>query len=133
MGKYLDVQSDIFSIFASTAWTGENIRTYPSNFLASSTDNEFIRVTIIPSGESVNSLSVSGMLIVEIFSPANEGPKRSSEIADLVDKHFSRRTIQASGKTTQLFGSSLTPNGLDYANKSLIRSTLSFPFNHFRS
>ncbi len=115
MGKYLDLQSDIFSIFASTAWTSENIK------------------TIIPSGESVNSLSVSGMLIVEIFSPANEGPKRSSEIADLVDKHFSRRTIQASGKTTQLFGSSLTPNGLDYANKSLIRSTLSFPFNHFRS
>jgi len=133
MGKYIELQESIFSIFTTAGWISEGIKTYPSNFLATGTEGEFIRVNIVPSGGSVNGHSVSGILIIEIYTPANEGPKRSSEIADVLDKHFSMKSIATTAGITQLFASSMTPNGLDYANKSLVKSTVSLSFNHFRS
>jgi len=37
MGKYLDLENDVFSIFADPLWKAEKIATYPNNFVITKT------------------------------------------------------------------------------------------------
>ncbi len=132
MGKYINVQKDVFSIFASLAWAAELIDTFPSNFVITSDKDEFIRVTILASGGSPTEISTSGIILAEIFTQSNTGPTRSLEIADKLDAYLSRKTLNTtSGATTQLFQSSLRFDGKDSDNPGLTRSTLSVPFSYF--
>lgn len=132
MGKYLNIQNDIFSIFNSTAWKAENIKTYPSNFIAVNSGNEFIRVSIIPSGSGVNLNSVSGVLIIDIFTPAGNGPKAVALIADKLDTYLvGKSLITGINSVTQLKSSSLQLLGNDKDNSALYRSNYTIPFNYF--
>lgn len=133
MGKYSDLQTDIFSIFNSDAWKSENIKTYPSNFIINNAGNEFIRVSIIPSGPGIQNInSVSGVILVDIFTPLGSGPARIMLIADKLDLHFSGKSTQTqSGKNTFIGISSLDFSGIDKDNSALYRGTYSIPFNHF--
>jgi hypothetical protein len=132
MGKYIDVQTDVFSVLASVNWSNENIPTFPQNFVITGNLSEFVRVTIISSGPALSEISTSGVLIAEIFAASNAGPTRSLEIADKLDSYLSRKTLNTSaGKTTQLFQSSLRFDGPDSDNPGLVRSTLSVPFSYF--
>lgn len=132
MGKYQNLESDLFSIFNTDAWKAEDIKTYPSNFIAVNTGSEFIRVSAIPGGQGLNLSSVSGILVVDIFISAGNGPKRISLIADKLDDYLVGKTFSTgSAGTTQLKNSSLSLNGVDKDNPSLYRATYSIPFNHF--
>lgn len=132
MGKYLDIQNDIFSIFNSTAWKAENIKTYPSNFIAVNSGNEFVRVSIIPSGVGVNLKSVSGVLIIDIFTPAGNGPKAAALIADKLDTYLVGKSLTTGiGSVTQLKSSALQLLGNDKDNSALYRSNYTIPFNYF--
>jgi len=132
MGKYSDLQNDVFSIFNSTAWKAENIKTYPTNFIAVNSGNEFIRVSIIPSGNSVNLISVSGVLIIDIFTAAGNGPKATTTIADKLDSYLVGKSIMTQGSNrTSLFNSSLVMSGNDKDNPALYRATYTVPFNYF--
>ena len=93
MGKYSNIDDLIFSIFASSTWKAEKIQTFPSNFVKTKSLEEYIRVSIISSGLGVNFRSVSGELIIDIFSKSGTGPKQSSEIADKLDNYLSGKTI----------------------------------------
>jgi len=129
MSKYKAVQDAIFSIFASVAWKSENIKTFPSN--APTNGEEFIRITIIPSGPGVNANSVSGLLIAEIFTQAGKGPSRAAYIADKLDSYLARATVPNGSTLTQLAISAMVPNGLDKDNPALTKSTFSVPFSYF--
>jgi hypothetical protein len=132
MGKYANLEADIFSVFNSGTWKATNIQTVPANFTAENLGKEYIRVNIIPSGTGVNLKSVSGVLIIDIFIAAGQGPKRTGLIADILDGFLvgkERRT--SSGGSTQLLGSSLSDEGNDKANPTLHRSSYTIPFNYF--
>jgi hypothetical protein len=132
MGKYSNLQADAFSIFDSAAWKAENIKTFPTNFVPVSPGNEFIRVSLLPSGNGINIRSVSGVFIIDIFTPAGNGPKRVSQIADKLDQYLVGKSMSTSaGSVTQLQNSSLQPNGIDRDNSTLYRSTYTIPFNYF--
>jgi len=132
MGKYTDLETDIFSIFASTSWESENIDTYPGNFISTGNSKEFIRVNIIPSGKGVNRVSISGVVIIDIFTFAGEGTRKASLIADTLDKYLGDKAIALqSGKTTQFGSSSMTLSGSDSDNPSLFRASYTIPFNFF--
>lgn len=132
MGKYLNLQSDAFTIFDSSTWKAENIKTFPANFVPINPGNEFIRVSLIPSGSGINIRSVSGVFIIDIFTPAGNGPKRTSQIADKLDQYLVGKSVStSSGNVTQLQNSSLQLNGVDKDNSSLYRSTYTIPFNYF--
>ena len=134
MGKYANLQTDIFSVFDSVEWKAENITTYPSNFIAVNPGNEFIRISIIPSDEGVNVRSVSGVMIVDIFTSAGSGPSRAGFIADTLDTYLQSKSLSTvSNIVTQFKSSNMAPSGRDKDNKSLYRSTYSIPFNYFRS
>lgn len=127
MSKYQDLEENIFSVFATNAWQAENIKTFPSNFLALNAGNEYIRVSIIPAGEGININSVSGILIIDIFTSAGSGPKAATLIADKLELYLAGKKID----NTQFFASTLSYLGLDIDNRALYRSSYSIPFKHF--
>jgi len=129
--KYTELQADIFSVFDSAAWKAENINTYPSNFVGMNTTNEFIRVTIIPSGQGINLPSISGLILIDIFSSAGDGPQRPYAIADVLDSYLVGKTFKTGLGSTQLTNSSLDERGRDPDNDILYRTIYSIPFNFY--
>lgn len=132
MGKYSALEEDIFSIFDDANWKAEDINTYPSNFNKQEGNSEFIRVTIISSNQGLNLKSISGILLIDIFTAAGLGPNQSTLIADTLDQYLSgiSKTL-TSGARTQFYSSTLSPMGIDKDNTTLYRSQYTIPFNHF--
>lgn len=131
--KYTEVQKAVFGVFALPAWIAEDIKTFPQNFLATDAGSEFIRINVIPSGGGINRSSVSGVLIVDIFTPAGKGPSRAAEIADTLDDYLQAKYVPLpDGSATQFpVGSSLANRGLDTDDKSLFKSVYTIPFSFF--
>ncbi len=133
MGKYTDNESDVFSVFNSLTWKAENIDTVPTGYKGDTAD-EHVRISIIPSGPGVNKRSTSGIIIVDIFTPAGSGPRRQNFIADKLDVYLANKSLQTqSGGTTQFLSSTLQPLGVDKAKPTLERAKYEIPFNFFRS
>jgi hypothetical protein len=133
MGKYSNVQDDIFSIFNSTSWKAENIKTFPNNFVAVMPGNEFIRVSVISRNVGINIESVSGILMIDIFTSAGNGPKRANLIADKLDQYLVGKSVSTlTGSTTQFMSSALDFRGIDTSDPALSKSNYSVPFNYFR-
>jgi hypothetical protein len=132
MGKYTVLQTDVFSIFASTTWKAENLKTYPTDTIAINSGSEFLRVNIIAGGEGVNLKSVSGVLIIDIFVSAGNGPGRANSIADVLDTYLVGKSFKlAKPITTQFMGSSMVFVGRDPDNAALSMYSYSIPFNYF--
>jgi hypothetical protein len=134
MGKYTNAEEDVFSIFASDSWTSENIKTFPNNYIAVGSGDEFIRVTIIGSGKGINRVSISGVFMVEIFIPAGVGVRRANEIADKLDEYLVNKSVSTVlGNVSQFGTSSMVHNGIDKDSPLLHKSTYTLTFNFFGS
>jgi hypothetical protein len=133
MGKYESINSDVYSIFATDTWKAEKIVTRPSNFVGLDKPTEFIRVSIIPSGTGLNRKSVSGIIIIDIFTQAGGGPKRSAVIADKLDSYLSGKSLSTNvGSIIQFPDSSaLDLKGNDKDNPALYRVAYTIPFKYF--
>jgi len=132
MGKYEILEKDVFSVFDSQPWKDLELETYPSNYIVDSPADEFLRISIIPSGRGLNLSSVSGILVIDIFIPAGKGPKRSAIIADILDTYLVGKSLSTvSGNTTQFGNSFMSPQGTDVDNSSLFRAVYTIPFNFF--
>jgi hypothetical protein len=132
MSKYKNILLKTFSVFESDAWKANNIKTFPANVLTSNAGTEFIRVSVVPSGASLNVASASGVLIIDIFTPSGIGPKRALEIADLLDSFILAKVFHVSvGNSLQFKTSSLGPSSADSANPSLCMTSYTIPFNFF--
>lgn len=129
MGRFSATQTSIFGVFNKPEWKATGIATYPSNFV-SADDKEYIRVSVVPSGGSLNRKSITGVVLVDIFSTAGEGPKAFYRIADSLDEFLLEKSVQ-SGGVTQFGRSSLGEVIGDSASSSLARVRYSIPFNHF--
>ena len=134
MGKFTSLQNDVFAIFGTTAWVAESIKTVPTNMFDDTNNDSFIRINIIASGSGVNVLSVSGVLIIDIFTPINVGPNPVSLIADKLDDYLLGKTFTADSKSvTQFASSSLSFVGQDADNAMLFRSKYQVNLNFFRN
>jgi hypothetical protein len=130
VGKFADLERDVFSVFSHANWKLEKIPTHPSNFQAQ--DPEYIRVTPIAGGQPLNRSSASGVLNIDIFIAAGKGPNRATVIADKLDGFLVAKSFSLSGRgVTQFEHSSLTPLGIDPENRALARFLYSIPFNHY--
>jgi hypothetical protein len=131
MGKFVDIQDDVFSVFSAAAWLAESIKTYPQNHIAVNPGNEFLRVSVVPSSYLSTLYSLSGQLKIEIYTPAGLGPKRPFEIADLLDQYLSGKYLNTSGNgATQFLNSTMDEGRIDEDNSSLYRSTYTISFNY---
>lgn len=134
MGKYEALQTDIYSIFATSAWIAEAIKTVPENYVSTALGNEYIRVSIVSSGVDNQGplCSANGQLIIDIFIPAGNGALRAVRIADKLDTYLAGKTFKiAPSGNTQLGRSALTFMGVDKADSSLYRASYSINFNYF--
>lgn len=134
MGKYTDLEKDVYSVFSSNEWKAEDIKTFPTNFVVMNTTNdEFIRVSVIPSGKPINRYSLAGILIIDIFTAAGSGTRRASIIADTLDNYLLDKSRNTGSGVTQFGISSLTHIGPDKALPILHKSTYTINFNFFGS
>ena len=131
MGKYTGLEDDIFSIFNSDLWKAEEIKTYPTNFIATNPEGGFIRIDIIAGGENSNTKSASGILMIEIFTSVGKGPRDASLIADKLDEFIQGKTLETNiGASTQFFLSTMVPKGVDKDIKTLFKSVYSISFKY---
>lgn len=130
MGKYITLQTNIFTIFGSQEWNAENVKTVPTNFTGIDFSEEFIRISIVPSNKGLNRKSVSGILIADIFTKAGDGPTRAFDLADKLDTYLQNKYFSIDPNAIQFFGSMFRTDTLDSDNPSLFRSTYSIPFNY---
>ena len=132
MGKYENIEKNVFSVFAQSTWVTEDIKTYPANVQAMNTGEEFVRVSILPDGYGINPNSTSGVVIIDIFTSAGKGPNRATLIADKLDSYLVGKSLSTeAGTRTQFFGSALSHDGLDSENRTLHRSTYTIRFSYF--
>ena len=132
MGKYNDAIKSVLALFGTTAWTQENIKTFPGNYVGTGAGDTYIRVHVIPSGAGLNRASVSGQLLIDIFTPAGKGPLDAGLIADRLDAHLVGKNLPVGNRNVQFpEASSMSPNGLDKANPALFRSSYAISFNYF--
>ena len=121
--------SDIEGLFALASWTTNNIPTYPLNYKVPPTDNEFVKIEVLPlsPNESYSRSGISGLVIIQVYVSANNGIRRLMEIADLLDSLLQNKTL-ANGTKTE--SSSLQVLGQDSDNPNLFRGdyTVNFKF-----
>ena len=129
MGKYSNTEEQVYSVFALAEWKAEDILTFPANYVGKDITKDYIRANIIPSGEGVNRISVSGLILIDIFVEAGKGTKALTDIADKLDLYLCNKSFKTSGPSvTQVFNSSLQLRGLDQDNPALYRGVYSIPF-----
>jgi hypothetical protein len=123
MSKYSNSLQDVFNVMATCP-----VPSYPQNFENKRDLNEFLRISLIPGNNGINLSSNSGLVIIDIFVPSNEGPKRLYEVADLLDSLFvGKMTGQ-----TQFFHSTLNVIGID-ENPSLFRGQYNLQYSHYEA
>jgi hypothetical protein len=132
MGKYTALQLDVFSVFASQAWQDGMILTVPDNVVQGADGKDYIRVSVLASGKGANRASTSGLVLIDIFTSAGNGPSAAAAIADKLDDFLANKQLATSSSGVTQFGSSsFAPEGADPANATLFRSTFTIPFNYF--
>ena len=129
---YETVLTDIYSVFHDADWVLEAIKTVPQDYVQVNAGTEFIRVSVLPSGAPSTRYSRAGMLIIDIFTPAGNGPKRAFAIADRLNAYLESKTISTiAGCSLQLQRSVLSPTGEDRDNPALSKALYSIPFQYF--
>lgn len=131
MNLYISLEDAIFSVFAQTEWVTEQIKIYPTTYKIPDNLVEFLRLSIIPSSQGVNENSISGILIIEIFSPVSAGSTRTYQIADILDNYLKKVTLQESSSVTQLFDSVLSEIRSDADNPTLTSTKYQITFKHY--
>lgn len=131
MGKYEALTKGILTVFGSANWAAENIKTYPDNFIGVDPGNTYIRVHVLPQGLGINLKSASGQVLIDIFTPAGNGPLAGSTIADRLDAYLVGKSKLTTEGTVQFGVSAFNPVGVDKSNAALYRSSYSIPFNFF--
>ena len=131
MNKYTETYKGIFSIFGTQEWLLKDIQTVPFNYSTVTTDT-YIRVNIIASGEGINLSSTSGQVIIEIYTPAGQGPLGSAVIADSLDQFLVGKTVDCPlGGRVQFLKSGISIRGLDTANPALYKTMYVIPFSFY--
>lgn len=129
MSKYDNLYKEIFSVFDSQSWKSQDIRTSPSNYFETAIP-PFIRVNVISNRNGVNNVSISGILLIDIFVPANGGPIEIARIADTLDNYFEGKSLNTlSNHVAQFKFSTMVEKGTDKADPTLFRAAYTIPFN----
>ena len=130
---YDNVLDDVESVFASVAWTVNNITIYPDNYQGTiDTQNEFCRLNVLPANSENysygGSKAIEGLVAVKIFVKAGEGQSRLMAISDIIDTVLQNKKLN---NGTELGTSYLNVEGLDPSNNSLYSAKYIIPFKSY--
>jgi len=130
MSKYATILSDVESVFATPLWATYGVSAYPSNYMVSSRETEFVKIEVLPLGgdSDYNRSGISGKVIIQIYVAANQGTQRLMLIADSLDNILQNKHLGTGTKTRE---SSMSVLGSDRDNPELFRGDYSVDFNYF--
>ena len=105
-------------LFASTAWTSNNIKAFPANYQGEIDADEWIRVSVLPFSSELafKDVIANGQIVCQIFVPAGAGMKRAYEIADMLKTLLDQEVISGYIQTTNSF---ITNIGIDTKDSGL--------------
>ena len=105
-------------LFASTAWTSNNIKAFPANYQGEIDADEWIRVSVLPFSSELafKDVIANGQIVCQIFVPSGQGMKRAYEIADILKTLLDQEVISGYLQTTNSF---ITNIGIDPKDSGL--------------
>ena len=105
-------------LFASSAWTSNNVKAFPANYQGEINADEWIRVSVLPFSSELayKDVIANGQIVCQIFVPAGAGMKRAYEIADMLKTLLDQEVISGYLQTTNSF---ITNIGIDTKDSGL--------------
>jgi len=105
-------------LFASTAWTSNNIKAFPANYQGEIDADEWVRVSVLPFSSELafKDVIANGQIVCQIFVPSGQGMKRAYEIADILKTLLDQEVISGYLQTTNSF---ITNIGIDTKDSGL--------------
>jgi hypothetical protein len=105
-------------LFASSAWTSNNVKAFPANYQGEINADEWIRVSVLPFSSELayKDIIANGQIVCQIFVPAGAGMKRAYEIADMLKTLLDQEVISGYLQTTNSF---ITNIGIDTKDSGL--------------
>ena len=105
-------------LFASSAWTSNNVKAFPANYQGEINADEWIRVSVLPFSSELayKDVITNGQIVCQIFVPAGAGMKRAYEIADMLKTLLDQEIISGYLQTTNSF---ITNIGIDTKDSGL--------------
>ena len=105
-------------LFASSAWTSNNVKAFPANYQGEINADEWIRVSVLPFSSELayKDVIANGQIVCQIFVPAGAGMKRAYEIADMLKSLLDQEVISGYLQTTNSF---ITNIGIDTKDSGL--------------
>ena len=105
-------------LFASSAWTSNNVKAFPANYQGEINADEWIRVSVLPFSSELayKDIIANGQIVCNIFVPAGAGMKRAYEIVDILKTLFDKEVISGYLQTTNSF---ITNIGIDTKDSGL--------------
>ena len=118
MSTISQILTAVEGLFASTAWTSNNIKAFPANYQGEIDADEWIRVSVLPFSSELafKDVIANGQIVCQIFVPAGSGMKRAYQIADLLKALLDQEVISGYLQTTNSF---ITNIGIDQKDSGL--------------
>ena len=105
-------------LFASSAWTSNNVKAFHANYQGEIDSDEWVRVSVLPFSSELayKDVIANGQIVCQIFVPAGAGMKRAYEIADMLKTLLDQEVISGYLQTTNSF---ITNIGIDTKDSGL--------------
>ena len=105
-------------LFASSAWTSNNVKAFPANYQGEIDSDEWVRVSVLPFSSELafKDVIANGQIVCQIFVPSGQGMKRAYEIADILKTLLDQEVISGYLQTTNSF---ITNIGIDTKDSGL--------------
>tara|TARA_R110001592_G_scaffold45598_1_gene145790 strand:- start:406 stop:798 length:393 start_codon:yes stop_codon:yes gene_type:complete len=118
MSTISNILTAVEGLFASTAWTTNNIKAFPANYQGEIDADEWIRLSVLPFSSELafKDVIANGQIVCQIFVPAGSGMKRAYQIADLLKALLDQEVISGYLQTTNSF---ITNIGIDPKDSGL--------------
>jgi hypothetical protein len=112
MSTISNILTAVESLFASSAWTSNNIKAFPANYQGEINADEWVRVSVLPFSSELayQDVIANGQVVIQIFVTAGSGMKRAYQIADLLKILLDQKEISGYLQTTNSF---ITNIGID--------------------
>ena len=118
MSTISNILTAVEGLFASSAWTTNNIKAFPANYQGEIDADEWIRLSVLPFSSELayQDVIANGQIVCQIFVPAGSGMKRAYQIADLLKALLDQEVISGYLQTTNSF---ITNIGIDPKDSGL--------------
>jgi hypothetical protein len=131
LSRFADLIEDVFSIFAQDSWAQERIRIFPLGVVPKEFPPEYLIMTLLSTGETLNRASLSGLLLLDGFTQIKAAPTRIMAVADKLDTFLVHKSFSTGSGVTQFGIATMEDRGIDRNKSGLHRFLYSIPFNHF--